>query len=251
VTITLVSDLGREVVNGSSHRFDSLPAGEYEIFSQAGPQGDYRKITLNRDMTLPMIVLREESITQIAFTGAPGTPSVLARRKDLAGVGSADVLQLENGRARLAPGPWQFALQPSPTFYASGFSAPVTARGPVRADGWNDALAGRPYRFTLSASPGGVHGVIKSRGQPVVGAPVFLESSDIEPLRRIAETSVTRTDVNGYYSFTGLAPGNYRLLSSFEYATVDAAIMSRANTQSVKIEDAHDLQQDLDLYVIP
>jgi hypothetical protein len=93
--------------------------------------------------------------------------------------------------------------------------------------------------------------VVKSRGQPVVGAPVFLESSDVEPLRRIAQTSVARTDMNGYYSFAGLAPGNYRLLSSFEYATVDATIMSRANTQSVKIEDAHDLQQDLDLYVIP
>jgi hypothetical protein len=96
-----------------------------------------------------------------------------------------------------------------------------------------------------------VHGVVKSRGEPVVGAPVFLESSDLEPLRRVAETSMTRTDLTGHYSFTGLAPGSYRLLSSFEYAAVDSTIMSRTNTESVKVEDSHDVQQDLDLYVIP
>ena len=53
-------------------------------------------------------------------------------------------------------------------------------------------------------------------------------------------------------SFPGvIRPGNYRLLSSFEYATVDSAIMAHASTQSVKIADAHDTQQDLDLYLIP
>ncbi len=256
VTITLVSDLGREIVNGASHIFASLPAGEYEIFSQApldgrpGFQGDYRKITVSRDASV-QIVLREETDSVFTFTGAQGTPAVLARRKDLAGVGPVDVLKIDNNRARLAPGPWQFALQPNPAYYASGYSASAIIGPASRADGWNDAASGRSIKFTLSGSPGSVQGVVKSRGEPVVGAPVFLEQSDLEPLRRIAETSMTRTDLYGHYSFAGLAPGSYRLLSSFEYATVDSAIMSRANTQSVKIEDAHSVQQDLDLYVIP
>jgi hypothetical protein len=262
VTITLVSDLGREIVNGAYHVFTSLPAGEYEIFSQAplenriGFQGDYRKIAVRGDTTLT-IVLHEESEAVFTFTGAPaqtanqGAPSVLARRKDLAGVGPAELLKIENNRVRLPPGPWQFALQPSPAFYAAGFSGGAPIGNPVRADGWNDSSSnGRP-RFTLSGSPGSVHGIVKSRGEPVVGVPVFLESSDLEPLRRVTETSVTRTDLHGNFSFTGLAPGNYRLLSSFEYATVDSTIISRANSQSVKIEDSHDVQQDLDLYVIP
>jgi hypothetical protein len=175
----------------------------------------------------------------------------MARRKDLAGAGPAEVLKLENNRARLLPGPWQFALQPDAKFYALGFSALATPGAPGRADGWNDANSTGQTKFTLSAPPGSIHGIVKLRGEPVVGVPVFLESSDLEPSRRIAETSMTRTDVHGYYSFSGLAPGNYRLLSSFEYATVDSTIMSRATTQSVKVEQSHDVQQDLDLYVIP
>jgi hypothetical protein len=258
VTITLVSDLGREVVTGPTHVFTSLPVGEYEIFSQApledrpGLQGDYRKITLNRDTTLSRVVLREESDSFFTFTGVPeAKPVVLARRKDLAGTGPAEALKIENNRVRLAPGPWQFALQPNPAFYTSVFSAQAIAGAPGRADGWNDALSGRSVKFTLSGSPGSVHGVVKSHGEPVAGAPVFLESSDLDPSRRVTETSSTRTDLDGHYSFLGLAPGSYRLLSSFEYATVDSAVMSRANTQSVNIEDSKAVQQDLDLYVIP
>jgi hypothetical protein len=263
VTITLVSELGRETVQASSHRFGPLPAGEYEVFSQAplehgpGIQGDYRRITVSRDGGVPPIVLHQESEVQFTFAGAadPGSIRVLARRKDLAGTGTTEVLKLSDNRVQLATGPWQLAIQPDPAFYASGFSGPLYQRpSDSRADGWNEIVIGRgspAVRFALSSNPGGVHGTVKSGGEPVIGAPVFLEPVDLEPARRVTETFVTRTDIHGQYHFTGLAPGNYRVLSSFEYLTADSATMSAAGARPVKIENASDLQQDLDVYVIP
>jgi len=262
VTITLASELGRETAEGTYHRFGPLPPGEYELFSQApldgrpGSQGDYRKFILSKDTELKF-VLREDFESTFSFVGAPaaansGSIRVLARRKDLAGPSAVEVLKLNNNRVRLAPGPWQFALQPNPTFYATAFSARGTVRpNDGRADGWNDANSVGQLQFTISGSPGTVHGTVKSGTEPAIGAPVFLEPSELDPLRRVAETSVTHTDINGQYRFVGLAPGNYRVMSSFEYKVADSAIMSSSGAKTVRVEEAHDAQQDLDLYSIP
>ena len=74
---------------------------------------------------------------------------------------------------------------------------------------------------------------------------------DLEPQRRVTDTFVTRTDLHGQYQFTGLAPGNYRVLSSFEYQTPDSPTMSSARAIPIKVDEGHGVQQDLDLYVIP
>jgi hypothetical protein len=263
VTMTLASELGRETVQGNVHRFGPMPAGEYEVFSQApldkrpGFQGDYRKVTLNQDTTIRFL-LHEEADVLFTFEGAavptgnPGSIQVLARRKDLAGPGAEQVLKLDNNRAHLSAGPWQLALMPAPTFYPSGFSGQrIQQSGNGRADGWNDFTGGVGVRFTLSGSPGAIHGTVKSGADPAIGAPVFLESEDLEPARRVTQAYTTRTDVHGQYRFSGLAPGNYRVLSSFEYASVDSVIMSQAAAKQVMVETTHDIQQDLDLFVLP
>lgn len=263
VTMTLASELGRETVQGNSHRFGPLPAGEYELFSQApldkrpGFQGDYRKLNLSQDTNIKF-VLREEADVLFTFEGiaAPngnsGSIKALARRNDLAGPGAEQVLKLENNRAHLSAGPWQLALMPDPAFYVSGFSGQRNQpSGNGRADGWNDFTGGAGVRFTLSGSPSAIHGTVKSGADPAIGAPVFLESEDLEPARRVTQAFITRTDVHGQYRFSGLAPGNYRVLSSFEYLTMDSTTMAQAAAKSVVVENTHDVQQDLDLFVLP
>jgi len=240
-----------------------MPAGEYEVFSQApldkrpGFQGDYRKVTLNEDTTIKFVLHQEPDVLftfegTSAQNGNPGSIQVLARRNDLAGPGAEQVLKLENNRAHLSAGPWQLALVPNPAFYASGFSGQrIQQSGSGRADGWNDFTGGVGVRFTLSGSPGAIHGTVKSGADSVIGAPVFLELEDLEPARRVRQTFITRTDVHGQYRFSGLAPGNYRVLSSFEYMTVDSTTMAQAAAKSVVVENTHESQQDLDLFVLP
>jgi hypothetical protein len=265
VTITLVSELGRQTVHASTWTFGPLPAGQYDLFSEAplergpGLQSDYRRITVSQD-TSASFVLHEEPALEFAFPGAPsqaietGAMRVLARRKDLAGADATHVLELVNNRFQLATGPWQLALEPPSGYYVSAFSGPGHQPPPdLRADCWNDMIVSRGaagVRFSISGSSALLHGTVKSSGEAVAGAPVFLEPLDLEASRRVTEMLVARTDTQGQYHFTGLAPGNYRILSSFEYLAPDSEDMSNAGAKAINLAANRNLQQDLDLYVV-
>jgi hypothetical protein len=112
----------------------------------------------------------------------------------------------------------------------------------------------RPYgnyaRFIFSSGSGALSGTVSQTGDPVAGAPVFLEPMDLEPERRITDSYVTITDVHGRYHFGSLAPGRYRVLSSFEYQMPDSRIMTEARARELQIDVRTDIAQDLDLYVI-
>lgn len=262
VTITFASELGRQTVQGPSHTFGPFPAGTYEIYAQApldhrpGVQEDYRRIPLNRNDSVS-IVTRETADTQFNFRGDPVDSSaihVLARRNDLAGPGQVQDPKLDaNRRAHLSPGPWQLALQPNAAFYVSGFQGTGPQQTSIpHPEGWNDVTIGSAgtANFTLSSNPGSMHGIVKSAGQPVAGAPVFLEPFDLDPSRRISQTFTTRTDVQGQFRFIGLAPGNYRILASFDYSEADSEVMTFARANPIRVQNS-DIEQDLDLYTLP
>jgi hypothetical protein len=262
VTVTLASDMGRRsVVVACGFNFGSLPPGSYEIYVEAAEipgvakfRGAYSQVNVARDVSLTMI-LQDVRPTVFDF-GRSTTPTnpmqVTARRKDLAGVGPAALLQLTNNSAMLAPGRWEVSLLPPPGEYVSGFFGPGFGRSRTRPDGWNEFLSNGmgSVRFTLSGGPGEMHGIVKSYGDPAVGAPVYLEAWDPETRKRLTDLRVVRTDVRGAYRFQSLAPGTYRVLSTFEYQMPDSASMDLAGAQSVRVEARNDLQMDLDLYGI-
>jgi hypothetical protein len=263
ITVTLAYDMGRQTTQSYSNSFSGLQAGQYEIFAETKPVagfpgfGLYARLSITKDTSFSY-GLQEIRPTSFTILGAPGAVvdssavQVLARRKDLAGAGPSMVLPLDRRSALLAPGPWQLALIPS-GYYVQSFSGPRTVWPPAgRADGWNDAVIDSyaSVRFTLSPNCGAVHGFVKSRGEPVAGAPVFLENVDLPVERRVRETYSTRTDLHGLYSISGLAPGNYRVLATFEYLQVDGAVMDSAGARSFKIDERTDAPQDLELYGI-
>lgn len=120
--------------------------------------------------------------------------------------------------------------------------------------GWNEVLIGRSFnslRFTFSNSPGTLHGLVSGISrEPVAGAPVFLEGYDPDSRMRVTELRMVYADAHGQYRFTGLSPGSYRVLSTFEFQAPDAASMEFAGAKLVKIEEGHDSAQDLDLSII-
>jgi hypothetical protein len=186
-----------------------------------------------------------------------GTLKLLGRRKDLAGALDPQVIKLLDRSALLTVGPWEFAVAPMDGYFVSGFlGSPGYGFTPRKHfDGWNAAIVlPRPMggwaRFRFSSNPAALHGTVTDAGDPVVGAPVFIEPMDVEPERRLTDTYVTITDVHGRYHFGGLAPGHYRVLSSFEYQMPDSKIMVEANAKELHLDPHSDLSQDLDLYVI-
>lgn len=262
VTMTLVSAMGRQVVEAKGHTFSGLPPGDYEIFAQAPSdsppelQTAYQRISLGRDSQVSLTLRRNRDVT-FQFDGLPiqaasGGVRVLARRKDLAGSHDAEVLKLVDGRANLAVGPWEFAAAPPDGYYVSGFSGPDNYRVIANAEGWNEAVIryGGTVRFTFSSNAGGLNGAVVDAGNPAVGAPVFLEPMDLEPAQRLTGTYSTVTDIHGHYRFDSLAPGHYRVLSSFEYQAPDSQTMVNAGAKELQIDPRTNIARDLDLYVI-
>jgi hypothetical protein len=250
-------------VDAITGKFEFPPQapGKFELNFQAvvGPNRyyGYQEFELDRDQT----DLRISGIsapfvrTLLEDTrGARVDPTqvqMVGRRKELSGPGEARRIDLSEN-VRLPPGRWEFALVPPSAMYTSAFltnGIPV----PGRTDGWNEYLVNafgvNTVKFVLSSSPGAIHGTVTVSSQPVAGAPVFLEISGLEPARRLKEMLMTRTDGRGQYQFSGLAPGQYRLLATFEYQSPAAAELDAARAATVAVEETHDFQQDLDLFV--
>ena len=268
VTVTLVSDMGSEAVSTDAsgrYKFSPVAPGKYELYAQAqgvrtqGATAAFQPLEIDRDETDTNFPLRPEPEVQFAFEDPNGKPvdsssvQVMARRKQLSGDGAPEFLNLENNRHTFAPGRWEFSLPPNYAFYVAAFRGPNReTRAGERADGWNEVVLTQPalVKFVLSGNPASVHGAVTSAThEAVAGAPVYLEPYDAEAHRRVGELHMVRTDVQGQFRFTGLAPGGYRLLSSFEFQMPDASAMDGAGAVLIKAEQGADLAQDLPLYV--
>ena len=116
--------------------------------------------------------------------------------------------------------------------YVAGFAGPGVNRAErPRPDGWNEVTlySGATLRFELSSGGAVMQGIVKSSGEVVPGAPVYLEAYDPNTGRRVMDLRETRTDMRGSYRFDGVAPGTYRLVATFEYVNPVQAVMNAAN----------------------
>lgn len=279
VKLTFASDMGRETERtGGSFHFPPVAPGDYEFYAE-GPGdgtgrcpavGTYLPLTIKErdrdhdDISLPVPCIRDTGVQLVERKGMPLNPAtvkVLARRKDMAGVGETQQLEVMGNRyntsVRIAPGRWELMAIPPPGYCVVEFGSRFTrSEGTqrTRADGWNEILIGTSFnsiRFVFSTSPGTLHGLVSGIArEPVSGAPVFLEGYDPESRRRVTELKVVFTDTHGQYRFTDLSPGKYRVLSSFEFQSPDAAAMEMAGAKLVAVDEGKDTPQDLDLSVI-
>ncbi|SPE43070.1 conserved exported hypothetical protein [Candidatus Sulfopaludibacter sp. SbA3] len=264
-TVTLVSDMGSESVTTESngrYKFTPVAPGKYELYAMAfggrtqGVTAAFQQMEIDRDQTETNLTMRPEPEVQFVFEDTRGAPldgspvQVLARQKQLSGDSAPQFLRLVNNRLTFVPGRWEFYY----AFYVAQFTGPTreTRRG-ERADGWNETVLNQAtptVKFVLSTSPGAIHGVVANAARDKVsGVPVFLEPYDVEARRRAGELRSTRTDVHGQFQFTGLAPGGYRIVSTFEFQMPDAATMEAAGALVIKVEEGIDLPLELLRYV--
>jgi hypothetical protein len=262
VTLTLATEMGRKTVKTNYFQFTGLTRGSYDVYAEAPAdpssgckiQAAHTRLTLDGDTKtgLQLTPIRPVSVT---IAGAPRDRQgeIRVRRKDVTGAGPVEKLEVTDGLATLLPGTWEATLDPPPGYYVSNFSGPSAYRVTrTRMDGWNEYTPNRftGLRFTIEATASAVHGTVKSSGDPAGGAPVYLEAWDTVAKGRVGELRVTRTDMRGQFAFTGLAPGPYRVLSTFEYASPDSATMEAAGA-NFTITANGDAVKDLELWVIP
>ena len=263
VAITLVCQLWRRTVKATSHHFASLAPGEYEVFAQApsapapgeGITGGYQRISIGRDSRNPGVTVLLRPGSAVSVTGGPARDwgRMRIRRADLAGTGPSSPLPIVNGVATIPAGRWEIMLEPPSGYYVARFSPPMmpAAASFGRPDGWEEVMSpGNGGRFTLSGGPSAIRGTVKNSDEPVAGAPVYLEAYDPHSEKRQAELRVAISGRRGQYRFDNLAPGRYRILSTFEYLSPDVETMAAAGAQLLTVDARNEMARDLDLYVI-
>jgi hypothetical protein len=266
--VTLVSDMGpQHQTTGGDGRFtfDRVAPGAYELYAQGADARTgnalmaYLPVEIDGDRAGLWLDLAPLPDVQFLFRDTSGKPvdptglPFLMRRRELSGPGKPEYLRLDSGgQARLDAGRWEVALGPNALWYVARFTGPE----PRAAAGWNEIVvtpgnAPLTVEFALSPSPATLRGTVTEAGLPVAGAPVYLEMFDPASGGRRLDLRATRTDVRGRYSFAGLAPGSYRVASTFEYQAPDEAAMSRMNARELKIEEGRETALDLDLWAMP
>lgn len=210
-TVTVSSDMGSvsQITGaGGTFQFQHLAPGKYDV-TAVTPEGrgetplvGFQEIELFHDRS--DLFLRLGSVPEVRFVfqdpqGAAVDANgvqVFARREDLWGEGKPQFLALKDNATGLMPGRWLFSLAPNASYYVAGYEAPRVIEP-----------GNSQVKFVLSRNPATIRGTVSGAA---AGAPVMLE--------RDGEIRTTRADVNGAFEFAGLAPGSYRLLSSFDAA---------------------------------
>jgi hypothetical protein len=124
----------------------------------------------------------------------------------------------------------EFTVRPGPSHYLVSIQNDGDKSPPTSIDGWFTLDIGSAPRLhiTLSAKPASVSGLVTSASQPIVGAPVFLQLVNPEAPELALQSWNARADAQGNFSFTGLAPGVYRLMSSYDVDFDDPLARSKA-----------------------
>lgn len=271
-TVTLVSEVGPQVQASGldgHFSFDRVAPGAYELYAQGFDAASRRTVAAwlavdiggNRaGIALDLAPLPSVRFSFVDTSGKPVDPTglpFLARRRDLSGPGKTEYLRLDgDGQAHLDPGRWELALGPHASWYVAGFSGPGPRATGGPPGGWNEMAvapgsASLAVQVVLSLHPGKLRGVVTSGGQPAAGAPVYLEAIDPTSGLRRGDLRATRAGAGGQYVFAGLAPGVYRVASTFEYQAPDWAAMSRAGAREVRIEPGGEAALDPELWVMP
>ena len=257
VTVTLASDLGRLTTTGAAFRFPALAPGHYEILAEAreDPPGTrvlaaYTDVLVERDINNLALNASDLRQTRFAIDGAGSgmTSTALVRRRDYAGAGPVQMYSVNAaGGVALAPGRWEVEIIPPRGYYVSAFGGPQSPG--ARPDGWNEINVGffSSIRVAISGGPAAVHGVVRQSGKGAAGVPVFLEGWDPITRNRKIDLRETRTDATGNYRFDSLAPGEYRVLATFDYAAPSPQAFDNLGATAVRLEKASDSAVDLEL----
>jgi hypothetical protein len=120
--------------------------------------------------------------------------------------------------------------QPTAEYYVTSIRSNFAQEPVTRDDGWFglDFGAYSDINVQLSSHPASMSGVISTGGKPVSGAMVYLELYNPDLIEPRVQLFNARADGQGSYKFAGLAPGRYRILSSFDFDTEDRFAMERA-----------------------
>ena len=249
VQLTMITDTGRHVLatlsppsTTTTFRASAVPPGLVDFVAEGAGCGGYVRLSVDRDTAGIRIgcgPLRRPFVTWLIDDSSRSRMQfpLQVRRVDLDGTGPIRTLR---DRDTIAPGHWEVMAEPPPEYYVKSIRSQYGGQTVTRDDGWFGLDFGTysDIIVSLSTHPASITGVISTGGRPVSGAAVYLEryNPDAGDPRILLVTG--RADGQGSYKFTGLAPGRYRVLSSFDFDPEDRFAMERAANLTLREGDA-------------
>lgn len=227
VAITLAGSANRirgVVDPGGQFRFDYLEPGDYEILAETEGNGPLRtawlKVSAAEDNTALVLRLAPAPVLRLTCLdragrnlGAPSLSMFVYRRPASQ---EENPPRLSCGESMsLTPGDYDLSLLPA----AGVWVASILGAQPSEHLYTSNVPAdkGVDLRAILNPNPGSVRGVVTtSDGQPAPGAPVYLRAWDPDLNARTGGTRQVRADPKGQFGFTGLPPGSYEVIATFE-----------------------------------
>lgn len=257
VRVTLSHETGRwDVRTGCavSFGFVGVAPGSYELIATgvtaSGPRFWFGEIDVNSDRNLGSLGLTRGPEVRIQ---APAGTKAVARRRDRAGPGPAEDVP---PRWSPLPGYWEMTAVPPEGQYIESIGTSYSRGGARNADPDWFQLSFESYfgqgdvRITLA--PGAtVAGRAVLGGAPAVVAPVYLLPISLRTRAQVNGLRKTITSENGAFEFTGLAPGNYLLLSSWDLTEMTETVFRAARAEEIKVEGKGGVAKDIEVYQAP
>jgi len=242
VKLTLITDTGRRIVatQAGPYTATGVPPGLAGLLAEGPGCAAYRQIMVDRNMTASLDCA---PLSTPSLTGDTDFP-LIARRLDLDGPGAEGTLS--SGQL-LTPGTLEFTVHPGPGHYLVSIQNEGDRSPPTALDGWFalDINNAPRIRIAISAKPASISGLVTSGSTPIIGAPVFLQLIRPEAPELALQSWTARADPQGNFTFTGLAPGAYRLMSSYDFDFDDPT--GRAGAMIVTLREGDAVIQPLEM----
>jgi hypothetical protein len=268
VILTLSSEFSRQTTEGScagGYGFNGLAPAMYELFATyadgLGSGFAERFIGQNTQMPMQLVTTHPSSIEVInATTRAPLRIPVklIGRRDDLSG--AEPPREFLPPSARLSAGYWEFMAVVAPPYY-------VTSVGTDGGDLRRTRRATRPFewfgvyveprhgsdrvRINVSEGAATLSGVVTDEGKAAPGIPVFLWPVKDDVRRMLGGPQQVLSDVVGQYRFTGLPPGEYRLLATMDVREMSFEVAEEAQAKVIQISNGQSVQASVPIWLAP
>lgn len=262
IRVTLAFDSGRRETNAAcplgTFSFDGLPPASYEILAVPGSAAPittaaYEETYLDRDVDLnlqltdlPVLSIRLEKTDRSEVK--PNDLQIRLRRRDLAGTGDF------YPRNNLLPGAYELFFQTGGTHYVERVTLlsgrrrtdnPLLEIAPVVHLGQSARTSVAVLLGTRAAT---VEGVVKHQDQASLFTPVYLYPRNVDLSRRMNGTRSTYTDRDGRFRFTGIAPGNYWMISTIDLDEISSTTLEHARADELLLGEGETKQIELRLY---
>ena len=259
--VILYSDTGkREFPVGPEGQFsmEQLAPGEYDLLAESGSGPKLLAAQLrvvlakeNENATMqlssaPQLQVRCESADG-RLPAMQGVSIFVRRQEESAESQSQRIACGEN--LPLLPGNWEFAASGPTDVYVAEVRNAVAA-----GDSYNvHVILGQSKEVTVvfGSQPGTLTGkVTTSDGLSAIGAPVFLNAVEADLRSRLGGVRMVRCNEKGEYRFSGLAPGRYEIISSFDIQDPGEAQWPLGSGRPVTIDQNGKTQLDISVQEI-